>query len=1780
MQEGGIPTLHIGAVALDIEGNPWIGTLGYGTTYFDGSQWLDYTLPVSQTHPVTPSQTIHNNAVNDIAIDGQNNKWFATDGSGVAVLDSSNSNWTIYDSTTSSLPDDFVYALTINGDTRWFGTLGGGVASLDTTSDTWQVFNTNNSPLPDDDVLAVAIDGNGGQWFAAYDAGLTYHGTLPETPPVFALDPFDTPGYTPGVAKAYNIWLDPDTYVWHVSWSGDQNPHDFTGTIVADAPITLVETLDFENDDSALVEDNVLTIYATETDGEDHVQFTLDQTATELTFALQIDGAYYPFNMKFGEGSATPPTAPFRLAAPQPQAPDVVLNATQVISEGQSVYLTGSFTDPDSFTGHQIHWDLGNGESMTDTLSVSTRYEDNGLYPVALTITDVHGAVGQAHAEITVENVAPEVYMYTDAYFPETELPIAFSGDFYDPGIHDSHNYLWDFGDGVFSTSGLTVTHVYTVPGTYSVTLTVADDDGGVGIATEVLSVQAINHTPTAVADSLILDEDTAVIIPVLDNDSDIDGDSLTVISTTLPFSGTAVINPDSSITYTPTLNINGIDWFSYTIDDGRDGLATAVVTVTIQPINDTPLAVDDNAVTDEDIPVVIDVLVNDSDVDGDSLTVSSVTQAGNGVVDINLEDGTVIYTPDTDFNSGDSADGTDSFTYTASDGQGASATATVVVTVNPVNDAPTAVADLAATSEDTAVVIPVLDNDSDIDGDTVLLLGVESPANGTVVINPATGSGQSLDSTVTYTPTLNFHGIDSFVYSVGDEWGATSVTTVTVTVNPVNDAPIAVDDPTLVEEDVIVTIPVLSNDIDVDGDVLTVTAVTTPTYGAVVINPDNSINYTSSANYFGPDSFTYTASDGLGGMDTATVPLTVTAVNDAPVAVPDEMLTAEETAVVVDVLANDSDVDGDMLTVIGVGQPTYGHASVNLDNTVIYTPVVNFASTDTFTYTLSDGHDATATTVVTITVSNENDNPQAVADTALTAEDTAVVIDVLANDSDIDGDALRIDSLTQPAHGFVVVNVDQTVIYTPTSNYQGHDDSFSYTISDGNGGAATSVVTVTVTPVNDAPLAVADTATTNEDTPVTIPVLDNDSDVDGDVLTVTISVTPIMGIVLANPDGTISYTPDANEYGADSFVYALDDGAGGTATAVVELTINPVNDAPTAVNDTGSTAEDTSVIIDVLTNDSDVEGDPLIIESVGLAGHGVVSINVNNRLTYTPTANYSGADSFSYTIVDNQGGSASAEVTVAVDPVNDKPVAADDDIQTAEDTDVTLMVLVNDSDVDGDLLTVSSVTTPTHGLVTINTDNSLTYTPNMNFHGEDSFAYTIHDGHSEMDTALVHITVIPVNDDPIAADDAAVTEEDSAVIIDVLANDSDVDGDLLLIQDVTQPLSGTVSIQIDNTLIYTPAINFSGEADFSYTLSDGQGGLDTARVLVTVTPGNHNPDAVNDDVTTAEDTALVIDVLSNDVDADGDALVVDGVTQPAFGSAIIELDGTVRYTPDTNTNGLDSFTYTINDGRGGADTATVSVQVDNVNDMPVVVDDTATTNQDTEVTIGVLDNDSDSDGDILMVDSVIQPNHGAVVINTDNTVSYTPESGFTGLDTFAYTASDGQGGVSNATVSVDVKPVAASCTLYPIALHASTLSGAQPGDTLPDIFNGTQPGNFGWLTWSGGNGVPTLVASLTPPGNSHTYVNPHNSSDHTVSVGDWIEGKPGVSNAKAVRKALDELKNIDIVVPVWDTTQGNGANTIYQVSGFAKVRILDYRLPKDDRITVQYLGPVTCNGN
>src|SRR5207253_2894238 len=358
-----------------------------------------------------------------------------------------------------------------------------------------------------------------------------------------------------------------------------------------------------------------------------------------------------------------------------------------------------------------------------------------------------------------------------------------------------------------------------------------------------------------------------------------------------------------------------------------------------------------------------------------------------------------------------------------------------------------------------------------------------------------------------------------------------------------------AANDVSTTVEDTAVSIAVLANDSDVDGDTLAVTGVGTPTHGTAIVN-GSMVTYTPAPNYNGADSFAYTITDGHGGSATASVAVTITAANDAPVAVNDTTTTTEDTAVSIAVLANDTDVDGDTLTVTGVGTPAHGNATVN-GNAVTYTPALNYNGPDSFTYTISDGHAGTATASVAVTITAANDAPLAANDASTTAEDTAVSIAVLANDTDVDGDALTVSVAGTPAHGSTLANADGTITYTPAANYNGAD-SFTYTISDGHGGTATGTVSVSVTAVNDAPLAANDPGTTAEAPAVPTRRSSDLTDVDGDALTVSVAGTPAHGSTLANADGTITYTPAANYNGADSFTYTISDGHGGMATGTV----------------------------------------------------------------------------------------------------------------------------------------------------------------------------------------------------------------------------------------------------------------------------------------------------------------------------------------------------------------------------------------------------------------------------------------------------------------------------------------------------------------------------------------------------------------------------------------------------------------------------------------------------
>jgi uncharacterized repeat protein (TIGR01451 family) len=396
-------------------------------------------------------------------------------------------------------------------------------------------------------------------------------------------------------------------------------------------------------------------------------------------------------------------------------------------------------------------------------------------------------------------------------------------------------------------------------------------------------------------------------------------------------------------------------------------------------------------------------------------------------------------------------------------------------------------------------------------------------------------------------------------------------------------------------------------------------------------------------------------------------------------------------------------------------------------------------------------------------------------------------------------------------------------------------------TVSDGVDSFAGAGKTITVgATANRSPAAAGDSLSTSTGTPGSVNVLANDSDPDGDALTVTGSTNGQHGSVTCASGGLCTYTSNAGYVGTDSFAYTVSDGRGGTAQGTVAVTVTAIpipNRPPTAVDDVLTTAEATAGSINVLLNDSDPDGDQLHVSAITAAGHGSVSCAPTGLCTYTPSAGFSGGDSFAYSASDGRGGTATASVAVTVSARgNVPPVAVDDQVSTNEDAAVSFNPLTNDTDGDGDALAVTSITAPARGALTCAGSGACTYTPGANLNGTDHVDYTVSDGHGGIDVGTITITVAPVNDPPSPKDDVLTAGTGTPTTVNVLANDVDVDGDKLVLVGSTPPGHGTVScVSSTGACTYTAVAGYLGPDSFSYTASDGHGGTGTASVAITV---------------------------------------------------------------------------------------------------------------------------------------------------------------------------------------------------------------------------------------------------------------------------------------------------------------------------------------------------------
>ena len=430
-------------------------------------------------------------------------------------------------------------------------------------------------------------------------------------------------------------------------------------------------------------------------------------------------------------------------------------------------------------------------------------------------------------------------------------------------------------------------------------------------------------------------------------------------------------------------------------------------------------------------------------------------------------------------------------------------------------------------------------------------------------------------------------------------------------------------------------------------------------------------------------------------------------------------------------------------------------------------------------------------------------------------------------------------------------ISANGTLTFTPAVNAFG-TATVSVALHDNggtaNGGVDTSAAQtfiITVTSVNDAPVAVPDSYTTAENAPLTISangVLNNDTDIESDALTATLVNTPSHGTLTLHANGAFTYSPNANYNGADSFSYRAEDGALNSNVVTVSLDITAVNNAPTAIADAYSTAEDTPLLIagnGVLTNDTDADGDLLSARLVIGPRHGVLILNPNGSFSYLPSVNYNGSDSFTYQANDGLLDSGTT-VSLTIAAVNDAPLAFGESYATPEGAILNVMlggVLGNDVDVDGDPLHATLVSGPSHGSLTLNADGSFVYSPIGYYNGADSFTYRANDGLADSNIVTVSITVTPVNDPPVGMIDTYQTTQGIALTVTatngVLANDRDVDGDVLSAGVVTNPVNGSLSFNSNGSFTYTPQAAYAGFDSFTYLASDGL--LNSSLVTVTI---------------------------------------------------------------------------------------------------------------------------------------------------------------------------------------------------------------------------------------------------------------------------------------------------------------------------------------------------------
>ncbi len=1523
--------------------------------------------------------------------------------------------------------DGFTYTVTSGGVTET-ATVNLAVTSVTDLYATNDSFSTNEDTVLNADVATNDSTSSGGSLSYAVDTDVS-NGTL-------VLNANGSFTYTPD--SNYN-GSDSFTYTVTDADSGESSTQTVSLTI---DPVTDLSTADdsFSTDEDVVLSESVAPNDSTTSGGS--LSYAVDTDVSNGTLVLNSNGSFtYTSNSNYtGNDSFTYTITDADSGESSTQTVSLTIDPVTDLSATNDSFSTNEDTvlnadvatnDSTSSGGslsYAVDTDVSNGTLVLNANGSFTYTPDsnyNGSDSFTYTVTDADsGESSTQTVSLTIDPVT-DLSAADDSFITDEDVVLSESvapNDSTTSGGSLSYAVNTDVSNGnlVLNSNGsFTYTSNSNYTGSDSFTYTITDADSGES-STQTVSLTIDPVTDLlATNDSFSTNEDTVLNADVATNDSTSSGGSLSYAVDTDVSNGTLVLNANGSFTYTPDSNYNGSDSFTYTVTDADSGeSSTQTVSLTIDPVTDLSTA-DDSFSTDEDVALSDSVATNDSTTSGGSLSYAVDTDVSNGTLVLN-SNGSFTYTTNSNYT------GSDSFTYTITDADsGESSTQTVSLTIDPVTDL-SATNDSFSTDEDIALSDSVATNDSTTSGGSLSYAVDTDVSSGTLVLN-ANGS-------FTYTPDSNYNGSDSFTYTVTDaDSGESSTQAVSLTIDPVTDLS-AVDDSFSTDEDVALSDSVATNDSTSSGGSLIYAVDTDVSNGTLVLNSNGSFTYTSNSNYTGSDSFTYTVTDADSGeSSTQIVSLTIDPVTDLSAA-DDSFSTDEDVALSESVAPNDSTTSSGSLSYAVDTDVSNGTLVLNRNGSFTYTSNSNYTGSDSFTYTVTDAVSGESDTrSVDLTIDPVTDL-SAADDSFSTDEDVALYDTVATNDSTTSGGSLSYAVDNDVSNGTLVLNANGSFTYTPDANFNG-SDSFTYTVTDAASDESdTRSVDLTIDSVTDLSAA-NDSFSTDEDVALSESVATNDSTSSGGNLIYAVDTDVSNGTLVLNSNGSFTYTSNSNYTGSDRFTYIVTDADSvESSTQTVSLTVDPVTDL-SAADDSFSTDEDVALSESVATNDSTSSGGNLNYAVDTDVSYGTLVLNSNGSFTYTSNSNYTGSDSFTYTVTDTDSGESSTQtVSLTIDPVTDLS-ATNNSFSTDEDVVLSDSVATNDSTSSGGSLSYAVDTDVSNGTLVLNANGSFTYTPDSNHNGSDSFSYTVTDADSgESSTQSVSLTVDQVTDLS-AADDSFNTDEDVALSDSVATNDSTSSGGSLSYAVNTDVSKGTLVLNVNGSFTYTPESNYTGSDSFTYTVTDAASGeSDTRSVDLTINSVT-DLSAADDSFSTDEDVALSDSVATNDSTSTGGSLNYAVDTDVRNGTLVLSEDGTFIYTPESNFNGEDGFSYMVTDTASGESIkCEVVITVMPIDDSPQIIGTTTgrVSEDGTQTFSGTLSiHDADADdnpvsfsnismtrGDNGLGDFSLDGENWTYTLDNEQSVVQSLDQGESLIDTHTFVASNGVSQTITITIS------------------------------------------------------------------------------------------------------------------------------------------------------------------